>query len=245
MSEPMSPFADTQLAEVRLATRQVHELLGGIHHRLHRAFGDVGVLPLITERLLALTEELASELGVTGLPDTRRPTVARLDHVGIVVRDLARAGELYGDVLGGSLVGGGSHAGLAARTAHYAFPGGGKVELLQPTGPGGIADFLERRGEGTHHFAYFLDDVAVVVDDLERREFRVVDRSLDDNGWEEAYVSPRSAQGCVVQLIGSPAGLEPEYDITLEAVLADEWQWIDHRPQRVGAQTKTSGVADV
>lgn len=221
------------LEELRSEVARLRSLVTGIGAALHREFGSEGILVMLAERIEALASELSWELGV---PETSGPPVApvaaRFDHVGIVVEDLGRVGEFYGDVLGGRLVAGGSHAGLGARSAHYLFPGGGKIELLQPVGPGGIADFLERRGEGTHHFAYFVDDLRDYVDDLVARGFEVAGRSRDEDGWEEAYVIPRSAGGCLIQLVSSPEPLAEVDGITLREVLSDEWEWAAHRPTR-------------
>jgi len=199
---------------------------------LHEELGDEGILGMLLERIGALTAELSWELGAPDPPGAETLHQARLDHVGIVVGDLRRAGELYGEVLGARLVAGGSHAGLGARSVHYAFPGGGKVELLEPIGPGGIADFLERRGVGTHHYAYFVDDLQGHVDDLTARGFEVAGHSRDEAGWEEAYVLPRSADGCLVQLVSSPEPLSEVEGITLPDVLAGAWEWAGHRPVR-------------
>lgn len=193
--------------------------------------GAGGVLGILGERIAALLGEFGWEAGSAGPVDAG----ARLDHVGIVVRDLRAAGVLWGDLLGGTLLAGGVHAGLGVRSVHYGYAGGGKVELLQPVEPGSdIAGFLAGRGEGMHHLTFFVPDLDGAVGGLTRHGLRVVDAASTSDGWREAYVSPRSAQGCVVQLVADGTSLEPVAGVRLDDVLADRWEWVDHRPRRVG-----------
>jgi catechol 2,3-dioxygenase-like lactoylglutathione lyase family enzyme len=192
-----------------------------------------GVLPILAERIGALVDEFTWE---TGLVEPTRDG-GRLDHIGIVVDDLAAAARLYGEMLGGRLTAGGRHAGMGVRTLHYRFPGGSKVELLQPVAPGATADFLARRGAGMHHLTFFVPNFDATTGELAGHGYRVTDPA-DLPGWREAYVSPRSAQGCLIQVVTSPAGHTPEVDgVTVEQVLADEWEWVDHRPRRAGVST--------
>jgi catechol 2,3-dioxygenase-like lactoylglutathione lyase family enzyme len=190
-----------------------------------------GVLPTLGERIGALLDEFAWETGLID-PGGTDPDGARLDHVGIVVGDLAAAARLYGEVLGGRLVAGGRHAGMGVRTLHYRFAGG-KVELLQPVAPGAIADFLAARGAGMHHLTFFVPSFDATTGELTSRGYRVVD-PVDLPDWREAHVSPRSTQGCLIQVVTSPAGRTPEVDdVTVEQVLVGDWEWVEHRPRRV------------
>jgi methylmalonyl-CoA/ethylmalonyl-CoA epimerase len=53
----------------------------------------------------------------------------------------------------------------------------GKVdfELMEPTGSTGVvADLLARRGEGLHHVAFAVDDVAATINYLQSRSVRFV-----------------------------------------------------------------------
>lgn len=163
-------------------------------------------------------------------PAPRRPY---LDHVGIIVSDLAAAVRTFGDVLGGKLIAGGTEYRAQVRSAFLAFPGGGKVELLQPVGQGPMMTFLEKRGEGVHHLTVVADDI---VEAQQRSEgLGVATTGLDttDPEWQEVYLRPKAAQGCLVQIVDVP----DSYDIvtpgiTLAEVLADTWEWVDRKPRR-------------
>ena len=76
----------------------------------------------------------------------------RFDHVGIAVHAIKPALKLYRDGLGGEYLMGGDQAG-SWRWLQLRYPGGGKVELLEPLGEGFLSKFLDSRGEGLHRRA--------------------------------------------------------------------------------------------
>jgi methylmalonyl-CoA/ethylmalonyl-CoA epimerase len=83
------------------------------------------------------------------------------------------------------------------------------VELLAPLGPSGfLQDFLERHGEGVHHLTFRVADLRAAVEGARAAGLRVVDENYDEPAWQEAFVSPRSAHGTIVQLVQST--LSPE-----------------------------------
>jgi methylmalonyl-CoA/ethylmalonyl-CoA epimerase len=196
--------------------------------------GDGGILGVLGERIAALLGEFAWEAGLID-PSLSTPG-ARLDHVGIVVGDLRAAAALYGDLLGGVLVSGGRHAGMGVKTLHFTYAGS-KVELLSPERPGPVADFLEARGGGLHHLTFFVDDLTSTMDGATAGGLKVVDVNRDAPEWQEAYLGPRSTQGCVIQLAQS-ADLAPVPGVTVESVLAGEWEWVDHRARRVSLERR-------
>jgi len=159
----------------------------------------------------------------------------KIDHFGMAVRDLAAATRLFTEFLGARLVAGGINHAARLRTTFVQFPDGGKIELLQPTGENPIHHFLEKRGEGIHHGTILVRDVAAMVEQLKAGGFKVVDEDFSALGWKEAYISPRSAFGCVLQIVEVGPGYgEPVDGITIEDVMADRWEWIDQKPQRRG-----------
>jgi methylmalonyl-CoA/ethylmalonyl-CoA epimerase len=207
--------------------------LGDHAHRMAELVesGDVEASTRTRRDLAAI----ASRLGLTGEDPSaagRAPSV-RFDHVGIVVSDLERAVRTFADLLGARLVAGGTEAGAQVRSAFVEYPGGGKLELLQPIGPGPMADFLGKRGEGVHHFTLLVDDVEGVVQVLADAGVETTGLDISDPNWHEVYLRPRSAHGCLVQLVrpGADYG-RPVESLTLQDVLADRWEWRDRRPVR-------------
>ncbi|GGM20688.1 VOC family protein [Dactylosporangium sucinum] len=222
---------------LQAATVQAWQAVERMRARLGE-LGDAGVLSILGERIAALLGEFAWEAGIVdpALAAASLPAGVRLDHVGLVVGDLRAAAALYGDALGGTLVSGGLHSGLGVHSLHYTFAGGGKVELLQPVQDGPIRQFLETRGGGMHHLTFFTDDLTATIDGLDRGGLKVVDVDRSAPEWHEAYLSPRSTQGCVIQLAQSP-DLPPVPGVSVDGVLAGEWEWRDHRAQRTTIET--------
>ena len=125
-----------------------------------------------------------------------------LHHVGIVVADIDAASARYAQ-LGFS---GGerfemTEQGVIAVTFHS---GPGFVELIQPTDPeGAIARFMAKRGEGTHHVAYQVDDIETALADLARRNLRLIDETprRGAHGWRIAFIHPEACCGVLTELV--------------------------------------------
>ena len=126
----------------------------------------------------------------------------RLDHVAVAVHSIRDALGLYRDALGGEYLMGGDQGG-SWRWVQLRFPGGGKVELLEPLGDGFLSRFLERRGEGLHHVTFKTDDIRAAIAHVERLGYELMDVSLDDPHWKEAFLRPSKAHGTLIQLAQS------------------------------------------
>jgi methylmalonyl-CoA/ethylmalonyl-CoA epimerase len=128
----------------------------------------------------------------------------RLDHVAVAVNSIKPALSLYRDALGGQYLMGGD-AGASWRWLQVRYPGGGKVELLEPTGDGFLSRFLERHGEGLHHVTFKTDDIRAAIAQVEANGFELVDVNIDGPHWKEAFLRPSKAHGTLVQIAQSSA----------------------------------------
>jgi methylmalonyl-CoA/ethylmalonyl-CoA epimerase len=156
-----------------------------------------------------------------------------LDHVGVAVDDLGRMIRLLTEVLGGTLLSGGLEPGTGLRSAQVTFAGGGKMELVQPTKPGPVRDFVDTRGPGVHHVTVLVDDIDETVARLDAAGFRTVGRGEPTERWHEVYVHPRDAAGCLIQLVRAGRGYGEPVPVTAAEILADEWTWVEQVPVRV------------
>ena len=126
------------------------------------------------------------------------------DHTAHAVRSIETAARLYRDVLGGVFVHGREVHERGFRFEQYRYPNGSKIELLEPLDENGfIARFLRERGEGLHHLTFKVVGLEELVAKLKRAGYRVVDEDYSNPVWKEAYISPRSALGTIVQLAES------------------------------------------
>jgi methylmalonyl-CoA/ethylmalonyl-CoA epimerase len=87
--------------------------------------------------------------------------------------------------------------------------GGAGVELITPLDPdGAIARFLDTRGEGLHHIAFGVADIAAALAELAAAGVELIDtaprRGL--GGHRVAFVHPRSGSGALTELVEIGAG---------------------------------------
>lgn len=85
--------------------------------------------------------------------------------------------------------------------------GGVQVELVEPLGSDSpVARFLARRGEGLHHLAFAVEDIAAELVRLEKLGFDPVDRAPRPGarGRKVAFLQPRSAHGVLIELVQEP-----------------------------------------
>ena len=126
----------------------------------------------------------------------------QLDHVAVAVRSIKSALPLFRDALGGEYLMGGDQAG-SWRWVQFRYPGGGKLELLEPLGDGFLSRFLERHGEGLHHVTFKTDDIQAAIEHVEGLGYELVDVNLYDAHWKEAFLRPSNAHGTLIQLAWS------------------------------------------
>jgi methylmalonyl-CoA epimerase len=131
---------------------------------------------------------------------------ARLDHVGIAVRDVAAALAFYRDALGLEVDESEEVASQRVR-AHFIRVGEPALELLEATASDStIAKYLEKRGPGLHHITLGVDDIAAALAQLRARGVRLVDETPRPGaeGAMVAFIHPASAHGVLVELKQAP-----------------------------------------
>jgi methylmalonyl-CoA/ethylmalonyl-CoA epimerase len=126
----------------------------------------------------------------------------KLEHIGIAVKNLDSANELFAKLL---------------RTAHYKIEevqsegvrtsffnvGGVKIELLEATRPdSAIAKFIEKKGEGIHHLAFEVEDIDHSIDAYQRDGFQLINTQAKKGADNKmiAFLHPKSTQGVLVEL---------------------------------------------
>lgn len=137
--------------------------------------------------------------------------ITRLDHVAVCVRDPASAAGLWGELLGGRFVQGVPDW-RGFTFVQFEYPNSSRLEIISPASDrtGFAATFLERRGEGLHHLTFITDALQSEVERFRAAGYRVVDEDYSDPGWMEAFVSPPTAHGVLIQLAQSNLTLEEQ-----------------------------------
>lgn len=126
----------------------------------------------------------------------------RLHHVGIIVADLDAAVARY-RALGFDAPELFDVPEQGVRVASFA-SGDGFVEVMTPLTAGtGVARYLESRGDGLHHVAYAVPDLASALRRLAEAGFELIDaeprRGIHD--WRVAFIHPRSCAGVLTELV--------------------------------------------
>lgn len=100
----------------------------------------------------------------------------KIHHVGIVVRSLEEAYTFYRDTLGLPVHKQATVEDQGVKAALLTI-GKSEIELLEPINEnGGVAKFLEKRGEGLHHICFETDDIAAELEATKKKGIAVIDQ---------------------------------------------------------------------
>ena len=95
----------------------------------------------------------------------------KVEHIGIAVKNLADSVSLFEKLLNTTCYKTEAVEGEKVTTA-FLKTGETKIELLESTDPDGIiARFIEKKGEGTHHIAFEVDDIEAEMERLKNEGF--------------------------------------------------------------------------
>lgn len=133
---------------------------------------------------------------------TESCTVNYIDHVGLAVKDIHAALSLFQDVFGApsAEITDLPDQGVKATLIQV---GQTRLELLEPLSPDSpVGRFIEQRGEGLHHLALNVSDIAGKLKILEARELRLIDKEPREGlSGAIAFVHPSSVFGVLTELV--------------------------------------------
>jgi methylmalonyl-CoA/ethylmalonyl-CoA epimerase len=128
--------------------------------------------------------------------------MVKIEHIGIAVKDLASANEVYKKLMGYDEYKTEAVESEGVKTSFF-MCGESKIELLEgTTKESAITKFVEKRGEGIHHIAFAVDDIHSEIKRLEKEGFIVLNKEPKrgaDNKWV-VFLHPKSANGVLVEL---------------------------------------------
>lgn len=152
--------------------------------------------------------------------------IGKLDHIGIAVKSIAEARRFYEGELGATFMY--EHANEEAGFKYAEFDLGGTViELLESTRDDSfLHKFIEQRGEGMHHLTFGVPGCRERVAELKAAGVRTVDETEHSSGSYEAFVSPRSSHGVLIQLgSGYPTlSLDPQWEKEIPGLRLDKFR---------------------
>jgi len=133
--------------------------------------------------------------------------LTRVHHVGLVVRRLEDGLAFWRDVLGLTVSAQATVEEQGVKAALLPI-GRSEIELLEPVNAnGGVAKFLEKRGEGLHHVCFETPDVAAELAAARAAGFRLIDEAPRNGlAGRICFLHPKGTRGVLTELATPPPG---------------------------------------
>ena len=129
-------------------------------------------------------------------------TARHINHVCIAVKDIDETLRFYRDVFG---VGDAEVVDIEDQAVRATLipVGGSQLEFIEPTDPnGGVAKFIDRRGEGVHHICFEVEDLAGTLQRLDERGVAVIDREPREGlSGTIGFIHPKATRGVLIELV--------------------------------------------
>lgn len=126
----------------------------------------------------------------------------KIDHIGIAVRDIEQALQVYQVALGLPVQDVVDVPDQQVRVAFLPL-GESNIELVQPsTDDSGTARFIEKRGEGVHHICVEVDDIEATLAQLKANGVPLIDQEPRAGAHGRvAFVHPKGTHGVLLELV--------------------------------------------
>ena len=135
----------------------------------------------------------------------------RIDHIGIACRDLEEKIELFSRTFELTVVARevNEEQGVKEAMLHIADGegGGSYIQLLEPLSDDSpVGKFLAKRGEGVHHVAFGVPDVAEAMTTIGEKGVRLLDERPRHGsmGSRIAFLHPKDVGGMLTELVEAP-----------------------------------------
>ena len=126
----------------------------------------------------------------------------KVEHIGIVVKDLTNANALFEKLFNQSHYKLEEVESEGVSTSFFKV-GDTKIELLQAMQPDSpIAKFIEKRGEGIHHIAFEVDDIQSEMERLQAEGFELIHTEAKDGADNKkiCFIHPKNTNGVLIEL---------------------------------------------
>jgi len=127
----------------------------------------------------------------------------KIDHIGVAVHSLEAVRELFEKALGIPSAGREEVSSHKVRVEFYQI-GELRIECLEPIAEdSSIAKFLAKKGEGIHHIAIVVPDIAQALKRALEHGIELIDREprLGAGGCKIAFLHPKSTHGILIELV--------------------------------------------
>lgn len=126
----------------------------------------------------------------------------KLEHIGIAVQSLGVSDELFAKLLGKESYKKESVEREGVSTSFYA-AGESKIELLEASREDSpVSKFISKKGEGIHHLAFGVEDIAAEVQRLKKEGFEFISEEPKEGADNKlvVFLHPKSTNGVLVEL---------------------------------------------
>lgn len=129
----------------------------------------------------------------------------KVEHIGIAVRSLSASIPLFEKLLNSSCYKIESVESERVNTAFFK-TGETKIELLESQEANGvISKFIDKKGEGIHHIAFEVIDLAAEMDRLKKEGFIILNETPKKGADNKliCFVHPKNTNGVLIELCQS------------------------------------------
>ncbi|MDP2719376.1 MAG: methylmalonyl-CoA epimerase [Dehalococcoidia bacterium] len=122
-------------------------------------------------------------------------------HVAIAVKNIDEAMEQYSNAFGFKKVPVVTVADQGVKSAVIPV-GNSHIELIEPIDPaGGVAKFIETRGEGIHHVSFEVDNVDDALNSIAAKGVQLIDKKARKGTTGLiGFLHPKSTRGVLIEL---------------------------------------------
>ncbi|OIP42299.1 MAG: methylmalonyl-CoA epimerase [Deltaproteobacteria bacterium CG_4_8_14_3_um_filter_51_11] len=128
--------------------------------------------------------------------------VKHIDHIGIAVKSLDKAGKFYTEALGLKVHDVETVTEQKVRVAFIPITDS-EVELLESTQEDGpVAKFIAAKGEGIQHLAFRVENIEEALAELKAKGVRLIDEKprMGAGGARIAFIHPKETNGVLVEI---------------------------------------------
>jgi methylmalonyl-CoA/ethylmalonyl-CoA epimerase len=163
----------------------------------------IPVLPTnLTQKLVSAAKSFSTYPLNASKQSQIQEIMIKVEHIGIAVKDLAASNAIFARLFGTAPYKTEAVASEGVTTSFFQI-GETKIELLEATHPDSpIARFLEKKGEGMHHIAYEVSDIAEEMQRLKNEGFVLLNETPKRGADNKliCFLHPKSTNGVLIEL---------------------------------------------
>lgn len=160
--------------------------------------------------------------------------ISRIDHISIAVKDYEKALHFFQNVLGAIPGSGAENPEKKFFWQIFSLGDLSRVELIRPTGEGGLLDrFLGRKAGGVHHITLQTPDIQKARQILRENNIPCFGYNEYGDVWKEIFVHPKDAFGVLIQI----AEFNANDWLDKSVVLSKKKKWVVEKTEKGGKLT--------